>query len=167
MQKFVHITDTHFVPPGNLLYGLNPIDRLALCVADINRNHSDAAFAILTGDLAHKGEPEAYAALKHELDKLAMPYHLLVGNHDDRAHFRTTFPAAKFDINGFVQYTLEMGEGVTAVCLDTNEPGKPWGTFCEKRGAWLKATLDKIGNMGSTQGVNANARPNTKNARNK
>ena len=62
MQKFVHITDTHFVPPGNLLYGLNPIDRLALCVADINRNHSDAAFAILTGDLAHKGEPEAYAA---------------------------------------------------------------------------------------------------------
>ena len=32
-----------------------------------------------------------------------------------------------------------MGEGVTGVCLDTNEPGKPWGTFCEKRAAWLKA----------------------------
>ena len=27
VQKFIHITDTHFVPPGNLLYGLNPIDR--------------------------------------------------------------------------------------------------------------------------------------------
>ena len=39
MQKFIQITDTHFVPPGNLLYGLNPIDRLALCVADVNRNH--------------------------------------------------------------------------------------------------------------------------------
>lgn len=23
MQKFIHITDTHFVPPGNLLYDLN------------------------------------------------------------------------------------------------------------------------------------------------
>src|SRR6185369_6100150 len=64
MQKFIHITDTHFVPPGNLLYGLNPIDRLALCVADVNKHHPDAAFAILTGDLAHKGQPEAYDALK-------------------------------------------------------------------------------------------------------
>ena len=145
VQKFIHITDTHFVPPGNLLYGLNPIDRLALCVADVNRNHADAAFAIVTGDLAHKGEIEAYAALKREFDKLVMPYHLLVGNHDDREHFRTTFPQASFDENGFVQYTFDMGEGVTAVCLDTNEPGKPWGTFCEKRGAWLKATLDALG----------------------
>jgi Icc protein len=145
MQKFIHITDTHFVPPGNLLYGLNPIDRLALCVADVNRNHADAAFAILTGDLAHKGEPEAYAALKRELDRLVIPYHLLVGNHDDRANFHAAFPQAKFDENGFVQYTLDMGEGVTGVCLDTNEPGKPWGTFCETRGAWLKTTLDRLG----------------------
>jgi Icc protein len=79
MQKFIHITDPHFVPPGNLLYDLNPLDRLALCVGDVNKHHPDAAFAILTGDLAHKGQPEAYDALKRELDKLVMPYHLLVG----------------------------------------------------------------------------------------
>jgi 3',5'-cyclic-AMP phosphodiesterase len=100
MQKFIHITDTHFVPPGNLLYGLNPIDRLAICVADVNRNHADAAYAVITGDLAHKGQPEAYEALKRELDKLVIPYHLLVGNHDDRANFRATFPDAKVDANG-------------------------------------------------------------------
>ena len=146
MQKFIHITDTHLLPPGELLYGLNPIDRLALCVADVNRNHSDAAFAVLTGDLCHKGQPEAYAALKRELDKLAIPYHLLMGNHDDRANLRNTFPAVKADANGFIQYTLELGEGVLGICLDTNEPGKPWGTFCEKRAAWLKATLDQAGN---------------------
>ena len=112
MQKFIHITDPHFVPPGTLLYDLNPLDRLALCVGDVNKHHPDASFAILTGDLAHKGQPEAYEALKRELDKLAMPYHLLVGNHDDRSNFRATFPAAKFDANGFVQYKFEMGEGV-------------------------------------------------------
>ena len=139
MQKFIHITDTHFVPPGNLLYGLNPIDRLALCVADVNRNHADAAFAIFTGDLAHKGEMPAYEALKRELDKLAIPYHLMVGNHDDRANFRATFPATPVDGDGFIQYTFEMGEGVRAICLDTNEPGKPWGSFCATRGAWFKA----------------------------
>jgi Icc protein len=146
MQKFIHITDTHLVPPGNLLYGLNPIDRLALCVGDVNKHHADAAFAILTGDLAHKGEMEAYAALKRELDKLAMPYHLLMGNHDDRANLQATFPQTKVDANGFVQYTLELGEGVLGICLDTNEPAKPWGTFCETRSVWLKQTLDTAGN---------------------
>src|SRR5262245_51140007 len=115
MQKFIHITDTHFVPPGESLYGLNPLDRLALCVADVNKHHADASFLIHTGDLAHKGEPEAYDALKRELDKLAMPYHLLVGNHDNRANFRTSFPQAKADANGFIQYTLEMGEGVLGI----------------------------------------------------
>jgi 3',5'-cyclic-AMP phosphodiesterase len=64
MQKFIHITDTHFVPPGNLLYGLNPLDRFAMCVADVNRNHADAAFAVITGDLAHKGQPEALSLLR-------------------------------------------------------------------------------------------------------
>jgi Icc protein len=126
MQKFIHITDTHFVAPGNLLYGLNPVDRLALCVGDVNKHHPDAAFTILTGDLAHKGQPEAYDALKRELDKLVMPYHLLVGNHDDRANFRATFPQAKFDANGFVQFTFDMGEGVLA---------------------WLKDTLDRTGDQ--------------------
>ena len=46
----------------------------------MNRNHADAAFAIFTGDLAHKGEAPAYEALKREVDKLAIPYHLMVGN---------------------------------------------------------------------------------------
>ena len=147
MQKFIHITDTHFVPPGDLLYGLNPLDRLAMCVADVNKHHADAAFAILTGDLAHKGQPEAYVALKRELDKLAMPYHLLVGNHDDRANLLATFPDARSDADGFIQYTFDMGEGVLAICLDTNEPGKPWGTFCETRAAWLKDALDRAGDL--------------------
>ena len=54
MQKFIHITDTHFVPPGNLLYGLNPIDRLALCVGDVNKHHPDAADPRVNTLLARK-----------------------------------------------------------------------------------------------------------------
>ena len=57
----------------------------------------EANFAIVTGDLAHKGEMEAYAALKREFDRLVIPYHLLVGNHDDRGNFRATLPRARFD----------------------------------------------------------------------
>lgn len=143
MQKFIHITDTHLVPPGDLLYGLNPLDRLIMCVADINTHHGDAAFAIVTGDLAHKGQPAAYEVLKRELDRLAMPYHLLIGNHDNRANFLARFTDAKVDSGGFVQFTFDMGEGVLGICLDTHEPGVSWGSFCAKRAAWLKQTLDE------------------------
>jgi Icc protein len=143
-MKFIHFTDTHIVPRGNLLYGLNPIDRLALCVADINLRHPDAAFAIVTGDLAHKGEPEAYAALRQELGKLTIPQRLLLGNHDDREAFAAAFPETPRDENGFVQYTFDIGETL-AICLDTNEPGKPYGTFCARRAAWLRSTLAGAG----------------------
>jgi 3',5'-cyclic AMP phosphodiesterase CpdA len=143
-MKFIHITDPHIVPRGQTLYGLNPVDRLALCIADVNLRHADAAFAILTGDLAHKGEPEAYAALKAELGKLRLPVHLLLGNHDSREQFAVAFPEGPRDDNGFVQFRLEIGD-VLGLCLDTNEPGVPYGTFCETRAAWLKRQLDAAG----------------------
>ena len=75
MQKFIHITDTHLVPPGEMLYGLNPIDRLALCIADVNRNHGDAAYAVVTGDLCHKGQPEAYGVCLLEEDQMIVHMH--------------------------------------------------------------------------------------------
>jgi Icc protein len=143
-MKFVQITDTHIVPRGNLLYGLNPIDRLALCVGDINLRHPDAAFAIVTGDLAHKGEPAAYAALRQELGKLKIPLHLILGNHDDREAFAAAFPETPRDDYGFIQYSFDIGETL-GICLDTNEPGQPYGTFCEKRAQWLRWTLAGAG----------------------
>ena len=34
-MKFIHITDPHLVPPGELLWGLNTFERLEACLADI------------------------------------------------------------------------------------------------------------------------------------
>jgi Icc protein len=139
-MKFIHVTDTHFVPPGRLLYGLDPIERLRAAVADINAHHRDAAFAIFTGDLAHFGELDAYRALREVLNELALPYHLLLGNHDDRQNFLKVFPESPQDENGFVQFSLETEIG-SFICLDTNEPGVSWGVLCDKRLDWLEAAL--------------------------
>lgn len=145
-MKFIHVTDTHLVEPGTRLYGLDPEERLKLCIADINRHHADAAFAIFTGDLAHLGQPKAYAALRSTLATLAMPRHLLLGNHDDRANFLAAFADSPRDANGFVQFAVDTPEG-RFLCLDTNEPGVSWGWLCEKRLAWLAAELDRAGDM--------------------
>ncbi|WP_368417252.1 metallophosphoesterase [Falsiroseomonas sp.] len=99
-----------------------------------------AAFAVVTGDLTHHGEPAAYRRLAAILEGLPFPVHLLIGNHDDRAAFSAAFPAAPRDGTGFVQQALPTPAGLF-VMLDTQEPGTHAGRLCQARLDWLAATL--------------------------
>jgi Icc protein len=145
-MKFIHVTDTHLVEPGARLYELDPLERLAQCIADINRNHADAEFAIVTGDLAHAGKLPAYRALKAAFSKLRLKTHFMLGNHDDRRNYLAVFPESPLDANGFVQFSFDTAIG-RFVCLDTNEPDVPWGILCDARLAWLKTELSRAGEM--------------------
>ncbi len=142
-MKFIHITDLHLVPPGRTLYGLDPNVRLRAAIADINAHHADAEFVLITGDLVHHGEPAAYEALRDALSQLRCPYHLLVGNHDDRELFKQVFPEAPVDAKGFVQSLVPTSVG-PLVTLDTHEPGTHEGHLCERRLAWLDQTLTDL-----------------------
>lgn len=139
-MKFIHLTDTHLVPAPRRLFALDPRARLTAAVADINRRHADAAMVAVTGDLTHWGEPGAYADLRDALDQLAMPYRLILGNHDDRANFLAAFPESPTDSQGFVQWAEETEAGLF-VFLDTLIPGSDGGRLCEARLAWLEETL--------------------------
>ena len=139
-MKFIHLTDPHLVDPARLLYGVDPRARLRLAVADINAHHGDAAFVVLTGDLTHWGQTVGYAALAEVLAGLAMPCHLVLGNHDRRDRFVEVFPRTPRDENGFVQYTVATPEG-TLVILDTNGAADGSGILCERRLGWLASTL--------------------------
>ena len=81
-MKFVILTDTHFVPRGMKLYGLDPAARLVVAAEKINATHKDISFVMVTGDLAHWGEQAAYASLADILAGLEAPTILLMGNHD-------------------------------------------------------------------------------------
>lgn len=143
-MKFIHITDTHLVPRGKELHELDPRARLDACVADVNANHGDAEFCVITGDLAHAGQIEAYENFKECLSKLRIPYHLLIGNHDNRQNFREIFPETARDDNGFVQSVLETPAGpfiLLDTVIETPEKGSHWGEFCDRRADWLKAQL--------------------------
>jgi 3',5'-cyclic AMP phosphodiesterase CpdA len=139
--KFVHLTDTHLVPAPRALFGLDPRARLAAAIADINRHHTDAAMAVVTGDLTHWGEPGAYADLRAALAELAVPYRLVLGNHDERTEFLKAFPQAAVDPAGFVQWA-EPTEAGLFVFLDTLIPGTHAGALCPERLDWLAATLE-------------------------
>jgi 3',5'-cyclic-AMP phosphodiesterase len=138
--KFIHLTDTHVVRPGLKLYGLDPRARLDAAVADINKHHSDAAFAVVTGDLTHWGEAEAYANFAEAMAALGIPYIAMVGNHDRRQVCLGALEAAPGDANGFVQGTRQTPQGLF-VFLDTLDETSHAGEMCAERLGWLAGTL--------------------------
>ena len=45
-MKIIQITDTHLMPRGTELHGLNPCERLEACIASIKEIHADAELCI-------------------------------------------------------------------------------------------------------------------------
>ncbi|MEL6573938.1 MAG: phosphodiesterase [Pseudomonadota bacterium] len=140
-MKLIHISDIHLTIPGERMGGLDPHRRFAQALEDVEAKHRDADRIVITGDLTHWGEPEAYAALKEAIDKVAQPIRLLIGNHDDRAGFLVAFPDHPTDPNGFVNYFEDLGD-LRLIYLDSCEPKTHAGHFGEDRCDWLAATLD-------------------------
>ena len=138
-MKLIHITDTHLVAPGMQLYGLDPRARLDAAIADINRHHADAELAVVTGDLTHWGEVEAYLNFRECMQALRVPYVALVGNHDRRAACLDVLAAAP-RANGFVQGWRDVSGG-RLLFLDTLDEASHAGQLCERRLAWCARAL--------------------------
>jgi len=141
-MKFIHITDPHLVAPGEILYDLDPYQRFKACLDDVIANHGDAEFCVITGDLAHRGEPAAYRGMARQLARLPMPVFPLLGNHDRRAPFAEALPDAPHDSDGFVQSVLDLAAG-RFLFLDTLDEGVNGGRYCDTRARWLRARLDE------------------------
>lgn len=140
--EFVILTDAHFGPPGQPLYGLDPRARLDAAIDVINRDHPQLDFVMFAGDLTDLGETAAYENLAGALARLRAPYILMLGNHDRRGPFRSVFPDADDDGNGFVQ-ALRVLPAASILTLDTlDEEGQTHvGTLCAKRLAFLEKAL--------------------------
>ena len=140
-MKFIHLTDIHLVPKGEMLHELDPHERLKACIKDINCYHEDADLCVITGDLSHGANHQAYLDLKECLSHLRSPIHLLIGNHDQRDRLLAVFPNIPVDSSGFLQTYVDTSVG-RFLLLDTVEQGKGWGSYCTKRLDWLHEVLN-------------------------
>jgi 3',5'-cyclic AMP phosphodiesterase CpdA len=140
-MRFIHMTDMHITAENQPLYGLSPRGRLEAAIDCINRDFTDVAFVMMTGDLVNRGTVGEYNALRTILKDLQVPYYLLLGNHDGREAFRQVFDGVPVDDNGFVQYTFEM-EDKRFIVMDTLDEGKVGGLLCQQRLNWLTGQLD-------------------------
>ena len=74
--------------------------------------------AIVTGDLANGGSEIEYSRVKALLAELAMPVHVLAGNHDDVAAMEASLGPAEFAVG--------VG-GMRLIGANTNVPGEDGG----------------------------------------
>ena len=146
MTRLIVFTDLHLLAEGGRIIGIDPAARLRNAVQHVNRHHAGAARVICTGDLAHRGEHDAYRLLKSILGELRVPYSLLVGNHDRREEFVTVFADHPRDEHGFVQQAIDVPQG-RLLLLDTLDappyefPRSYSGLLCARRMAWLDRQL--------------------------
>ena len=139
-MKLLQVTDTHVTPAGGLVYGVDARARLDACVNDINTHHADARLCIFTGDLVNVGSDEEYENLRGAIQRLRVPYRLMMGNHDNREAIRRFFPETPLDPDGHLQSAIRTPAG-RLLLLDTHDPGRSSGWLCERRLAWLAERL--------------------------
>jgi 3',5'-cyclic AMP phosphodiesterase CpdA len=94
---------------------------------------------LISGDLVDTGSPREYERARELLARLAMPIHVVAGNHDDRDALVSCFGAPCAG-DGLVQYATRVGSHRLVVC-DSVLPGRNEGSFGPDRRAWLVETL--------------------------
>lgn len=139
-MKLIHVTDVHLTAGRKPIAGLHPYDNFSRCLKHIAQVNGDADRMVITGDLAHKGEPDAYQQLTELLDDFPIPTDLVIGNHDVRDNFFAAFPEAYKDDHGFVQGTLDTPAG-RFVFMDTAGERSHAGFYDDKRFDWLTEVL--------------------------
>ncbi|TAK85174.1 MAG: phosphodiesterase [Betaproteobacteria bacterium] len=137
------ITDTHIKANGRLAYGrVDTHAALARCVTHVNALRPAPDVVLVTGDLVDTGKAAEYGVLRTLLDRLAMPYYVIPGNHDERSALRNVFADAGYlpRDGQFLHYVIEHFP-LRLIGLDSTIPEHPEGQMCSARLAWLDERL--------------------------
>ncbi|MEM7695285.1 MAG: metallophosphoesterase [Pseudomonadota bacterium] len=145
MLKFIVIADTHIVPEGQRSHGLDTLARLNAAVAFINERHADADFVIFAGDLADRGEAEAYLRFKAAIAALTPKTILTLGNHDHRPTFLDIFGQDLAAETSSIDHVIDE-KGVRVVVLDSSDPDlRGAGRLELQQLSWLEQQLGDAG----------------------
>lgn len=138
-----HLSDPHLIGGGGLHYGV--IDNVAHLRRTLDRLAAvrpAPQALVFTGDLADRGEPEAYATLRSIVEPFAAGMGAVVvwtmGNHDERE----PFARGLFDCDDAgPQDRVHEVDGLRIVALDTSVPGHHHGELTPDQLVWLAGVL--------------------------
>lgn len=141
----VHLSDTHFLAAAAPLYGTVDTDSTVIrALAQIERLGLRPDALVFTGDIADRGEPDAYRRIRALVEKAAAHWGSVVvwvmGNHDDRAAFRTDLLGRESAGSEPVDSVTTV-KGLRLIALDTSVPGYHHGELTDAQLDWLARTL--------------------------
>jgi 3',5'-cyclic AMP phosphodiesterase CpdA len=140
----LHLSDTHLIAAAEDLYGdVDSAARLAQIVEEIETSGVQPEAIIVTGDVADKGEPGAYARVRRILEPAAERIGAQViwamGNHDERGAFRQELFGLQ-PTDRPVDFVYDVN-GLRVITLDTSVPGKHYGELTSEQLDWLAEEL--------------------------
>ncbi|WP_175577857.1 phosphodiesterase [Mongoliimonas terrestris] len=141
-MNIVQISDLHCTAGGlDVVPGVDSVAFARRAVDRIRALPDRPDAVIVTGDIADRVEPAEYAAAAAVLADLAMPVHLVPGNHDDRAMIRAAFPShAYLPGEGRLNYAADLG-ALRFIGLDSLVDGQIHGTLGAEGLGFLERTL--------------------------
>jgi len=142
----LHISDTHLLAGGEQLYGtVDSEQHLRALLAEVEASGGRPEAIVFTGDLADRGQPDAYARLRALVDpaaeRMGARVIWVMGNHDDRASFRQGLRDELGDTSP-IDDVYWLG-GLRVIVLDSTVPGHHYGDVSESQLDWLAAELEK------------------------
>lgn len=140
----LHISDTHLLAGGGRLYDrVASEEHLHRLFEEFEASGARPDAIVFTGDLADRGEPDAYRRLRAIVDPVADDLGARVvwvmGNHDDRRAFRSELldePASDAPVDAVLDV-----DGLRIVTLDSTVPGRHHGEVSPAQLEWLRDVL--------------------------
>ena len=145
MTLLLQITDTHILPPGEVLYGsIDTALHLREAVKEINRMRPLPDAVMFTGDLVENGDKAGYALFIELIKPLTIPAWVIPGNHDDPSVMQEAFAGTPcFPVTDQTfQYALE-DLPFRILALNSRADGTELPEFNQHKLAWLTDQLDR------------------------
>ena len=141
----LHVSDTHVLAGGGMLYDRVASDgHLRQLFDEFEASGGRPEAIVFTGDLADRGEPEAYDRIRRIVDpvaeRLGAQVIWVMGNHDDRAAFRRGLLDDGVGGNRSVDRVDDVN-GLRVITLDTSVPGHHHGEVAPEQLDWLAEEL--------------------------
>ena len=136
------ITDMHVMAAGQKAFGRVDVNaNLAATLRRLGAHDPRPDLVLVTGDMTFDGAVGEYEALAEIMAGCDIPFHVMPGNHDNRARIRAAFPDHDYLPDGaFLHYAIEKFP-LRIVALDTLNPDAVDGQLCQDRLDWLSARL--------------------------
>ena len=140
--SFLHLSDLHIGDVDDPTLLSDTGQTLAAVAAMIRGLSPAPRFAVVSGDITHRGDPASYRVAAEALAALPCPVIYGLGNHDDRNGY-----AQGLATGGGPAFGERVVDGIHVVVLDTSVPGRIGGDIDPHQFDWLAETLGHHGDL--------------------